>query len=71
MPPTSPEALARKRERARAWYREHPRESRRIVEVEGGDARWVVLTCSRCWRLFDAPRSRFRMRELCEDCRTK
>lgn len=63
----SPEAIARKRERERVTERARIRH--RKVEIHAECESWFTLTCSRCFRLFDVPRSGQRLRTICDECR--
>lgn len=49
--------------------RKRYRPSKRKTEIQAEDANWFVIECIRCYRLFDVPRTQFRVRETCDECR--
>lgn len=67
----SPQALERKRARARQYWHTHARYRHRVlpdhVEAESGD--WLVVTCQNCFQLFDVRKNKAgRIRSLCDEC---
>ena len=54
-------------ERKREWARANPKPQPLLPDrVEAADRNWLVLTCTRCFSLFDVPRNRRgRLPEVC------
>jgi len=67
MPATSPEAIARARERSRIQSRNRIKTFPEYVEAVTETT--LVVSCERCFAFFDTPRRRGgRIRRLCDEC---